>query len=307
MSGSEGEDPGLGGPGGSPREKVFRGRTLGDGADVYSFNTWDDVPWDAEREAAVEAAIADQLGRACSTRTVGAVMSEAQARWNWFYEHHARWFFKDRNWLPSEFPELFSIRGVADPLAVLEVGCGAGNTVFPLARYHREKGSSVFIHACDVSDKAVQLVREFREYDPSKMSVFQADVSASPLDSVEDGTLDVITCIFVLSALDPDVLCSVLAVLKGKLKRGGMLLVRDYARGDLTQLRLKPDRVVSGEVYTRGDGTAVHFFTGSEFDTLAHAQGLRVVQNYTDRRLIVNRKRQLQMYRCWIQVKLLKE
>lgn len=113
----------------------------------------------------------------------------------------------------------------AGPARVLEVGCGAGNTVLPVLAGN--KNASLSLHACDFSPRAVQLVQACATCtcaplnDVLILSIMQSHelyssppagtISASVWDLTSDnlpegidpGSVDIVVLIFVLSALQP--------------------------------------------------------------------------------------------------------
>jgi tRNAThr (cytosine32-N3)-methyltransferase len=328
-----------------------RSRFLNDEEEVWDFNCWDNIAWDSAREQEAEAIVASQRansimyqerhGNEKEAAKLKAALDAARSKQKWlragptaqdldtaagkwdeFYEQHERWFFKDRNWLLGEFKELFhdtegAIEGNDQVLffpaarRIIEIGCGAGNTVFPLWKERRVDPVLERIYACDFSSKAVDLVRSYRDFDPSKMTTFVHDLSseaAFPADVVAPGSIDVAVTVFVLSALKPEHLAHALSKIYALLRPGGLLLFRDYGRYDLTQLRLKPDRMIDDDFYFRGDGTTVYFFTTEKVCELARNAGFAVLEDglRDDRRLITNRLRKLKMYRNWVQGKFMK-
>ncbi|XP_055448318.1 tRNA N(3)-methylcytidine methyltransferase METTL2A isoform X2 [Psammomys obesus] len=196
----------------------------------------------------------------------------------------------------DEFP------GSSATYRILEVGCGVGNTVFPILQTNNNP--NLFVYCCDFSATAIELVKTNPEYDPSRCLAFVHDLcDENQSYPMPKDSLDVVVLIFVLSAIVPDKMQKAINRLSRLLKPGGVMLLRDYGRYDMAQLRFKKGQCLSGNFYVRGDGTRVYFFTQGELDALFTAAGLEKSQNLVDRRLQVNRGKQLTMYRVWIQCK----
>ncbi|XP_062460664.1 tRNA N(3)-methylcytidine methyltransferase METTL8, mitochondrial isoform X3 [Pezoporus occidentalis] len=309
---------------------------------------------------------------------------QASKYWNEFYKTHKNNFFKDRNWLFLEFPEILpekrrerlkteersseltkikstnrfshkdemfeegekylkksykggstsvqgdvynktqaksltdnpqgkndgeelgrleSFPGSDATYRILEVGCGAGNSVFPILKVLCNTPGT-FLYCCDFASGAVELVKSHSSYNSAWCSAFVHDVCDDALPyPFPDEILDVILLVFVLSTIHPDRMQGVVNRLAKLLKPGGMLLFRDYGRYDTAQLRFKKGHCLSENFYVRGDGTRVYFFTKDEVWNMFTLAGLTEVQNLVDRRLQVNRKKQVKMQRVWIQSK----
>lgn len=235
----------------------------------------------------------------------------ATKNWDLFYKRNTTKFFKDRHWLDNEFPDLISR---ADMVG-MEVGCGVGNLIFPVLERH----PTLKLFACDFSSTAIDLVHRHEDYtqlsSSNRLEAFVADIAATTdetsalSEKVAAGSLDFITCIFVFSAIPPELHERALANLARLLKPGGRLLFRDYAEHDLAQVRfLTPERGTSEvpklahNLYVRQDGTLSYFFHPPAFRALVEAApGLGVERCDVVERRTRNVKRGLDEARFFLQ------
>ncbi|KAF8933738.1 S-adenosyl-L-methionine-dependent methyltransferase [Dissophora ornata] len=286
----------------APASTPFGGRILEDESAVFEQNAWDHAAWGEEQEQHARDQIARQSKDPVPEELVESYHSEAAEYWNKFYAKNENKFFKDRHWLRIEFPELFEmIEADAGEKNVMEIGCGAGNTMFPMLI--ESKNPKLFVYACDFSSTAVDVVKNNVEYDPKRGKAFVWDLAGDDIPpEVEPESMDVLVLIFVLSALHPDRWEQAMNNLYKLLKPGGLIVFRDYGRYDMAQLRFKKNRLLSDNFYVRGDGTRVYFFDSDEIVKLFGSK-FTIEQNAVDRRLIVNRLRKVKMYRVWLQGK----
>ncbi|CAK5273811.1 unnamed protein product [Mycena citricolor] len=347
-------------------------RFLTDESDVWSRNAWDHVPPPNEQEELIAASLTKQRSAPVPEDRKHEYNDKPARHWDNFYRHNASNFFRDRKWLHNEFRELTSatapgvrsfwslvLRGFdylwqAGKTSIVEVGCGAGNSVLPLLSANQNP--DLEIHAFDYSSHAVKLVQQHALYSNPPMGTIHAavwDLTADSLpESIAPGSADIVIMVFVFSALHPNEWRQAVSNVHKILKPGGLVLFRDYGRYDMAQLRFKTGRLLDDNFYIRGDKTRVYFFELDELSllftgarpTLAaevisttmdeddaedsiseqvpvtaqpgsepriHPSLLAsppsnlftAVQLGVDRRLLLNRKRQVKMYRCWMQAK----
>ena len=266
----------------------------------------------------VEELLAKQAASRVSHEDAAVYHANPAAYWDTFYSRHENRFFKDRKWLRLEFPELIqATQPDAPPTTIVEMGCGAGNTVFPLLSMNQNP--ALRLVACDYAPQAVQVVRNHPLYQNQQTCEAHVyDLSAGARGEVErlppnvqPGSVDVVVLVFVLSALHPDEWKAAAENVYRMLKPSGLVLLRDYGRHDLPQLRFKKNRMLEDNFYVRGDGTRVYFFTPEEllhiFDAAPRGththERFATQQMAIDRRLLVNQKERKQMYRVWMQAK----
>ena len=89
--------------------------------------------------------------------------------------------------------------------------------------------------------------------------------------TVPMGRVDVVMCMFVLSALPPASHALVLRKLADALRPGGVLFIRDYGRYDEAQLRFKKGSKLDDHFYVRQDGTCAYYFDLEELVGLAES------------------------------------
>jgi len=263
--------------------------------------------------------------------------TDARKNWDVFYKTHATNFFKDRHWLAREWPDVFAkppeeiaredvdedlgarvdlARGPAPsyapredaPRAFLELGCGVGNTVFPLL----ELDAEATVYCCDFSKRAIDMVLEraatLPPRDRDRVKAFVCDATCeSLLENVPAGCVDVATMVFALSAMSREKMKYCVRNLSTVMRDGqrGAICVRDYAAGDLAQERFEgkaaANQKLSENFYVRHDGTRAYYFTCEDLVALFAEEGMEMREVFIHQRTITNRADALDMNRRWIQ------
>ena len=192
------------------------------------------------------------------------------------------------------------------PRVFLEVGCGVGNTAFPLLGVDQ----TAEVYCCDFSPRAVELVRKRREALPTeqrrRIHPFVCDITCEPLvENVPPASVDVCTMVFVLSAISPEKMATAIRNVSSVMRPGarGRVLVRDYAAGDLALERFaaRDGQRLSENFYVRGDGTRAYFFTSKHLSSLFADQGMVLEELAIHERVITNRGKGVNMERRWVQ------
>ncbi|KAK8809005.1 methyltransferase isoform a [Blastocystis sp. subtype 4] len=257
-----------------------------------------DEDYDPQREEELKQQLATKQG-SLSGYWAQCFNQNAGKYWHEFYKRNGNRFFKDRHYLDIVFDELNVLeKDGKQQLSLLEVGCGVGNAFFPLC----EKYPSLQLYGCDFAKSAVEIIRNRAEFDKSRMTVWQADLVKDDIShEVPEEGCDVLLIMFVLSAVNPKNMDAFLDHALQGLKKGGVLLFRDYGRYDMAQIRFKPNRKIEDNWYARQDGTLAYFFDLDEVDDLFQRHGLKKRKNTAIRRCIRNRKTNCEMHRVWIQ------
>uniref|UniRef100_UPI00398F0E0F tRNA N(3)-methylcytidine methyltransferase METTL6 isoform X2 n=1 Tax=Pristiophorus japonicus TaxID=55135 RepID=UPI00398F0E0F len=141
-------------------------------------------------------------------------------------------------------------------------------------------------------------------YNAERCKAFQCDLTKDDLlEHVPADSVDVVTLIFVLSAIHPDKMQLALENIYKILKPGGYILFRDYGLYDHTMLRFKTGHKLGPNFYVRQDGTRSFFFSDEYMTQLLTAAGYEVLANEYVFRKTVNKKEGLCVPRVFLQCK----
>lgn len=285
----------------------FGCRYLTDPENVWGHNSWDDHALDSEEIARADQVIKEHEEHALSGRAQIPTRPPS-VFWDKFYLRNDRNFFKDRHWFEIEFSELFFSNQNDEPFSILEAGCGAGNSIFPILEGTSNTRPNLSITGIDFSPRAIQLVHtdpRYKEFEKRCTAfVFDlADPATTLTDNIPPGSVDLVLLVYVMSAIGPESMHLAISKITRILKPGGIVFFRDYGQYDLAQLRFRPQNCLQPSQYQRSDGTLSFFFTLDRVRSLFSPEVYKEIQLGQDRRLLVNRKRRLQMHRIWIQAR----
>lgn len=120
------------------------------------------------------------------------------------------------------------------------------------------------------------------------------------------GRVDVVFLLFCLSAIPPALHAAVAANARALLKKNGLLIIRDYCRGDWAEQRFaaerhKPARMGVDHLFARSDGTLSYFFGEHEWEERVFVEGWEKLEVGVVGREIVNRASEKTMQRKWLQ------
>lgn len=166
----------------------------------------DNVEWDSEQKQLAEESVKKNSEATMPAEKQAELEEKANIYWDSFYDVHQNRFFKDRQWLFTEFPELKQTEkgDDSDVTRIFEIGCGVGNTILPILRYNNSELLKVY--GCDFSENAIDILQKHADFDSQRSEVFVLDATLPNWQNVpfEKDSLDIIIIIFVLSAIHPE-------------------------------------------------------------------------------------------------------
>ncbi|KAK0406625.1 hypothetical protein QR680_018697 [Steinernema hermaphroditum] len=223
---------------------------------------------------------------------------EAQKNWDKFYLRNKDNFFKDRHWSKTDLEELCPDIDFQKALKYLEAGCGVGNMLFPLTEYF----PNWQFHGFDFSKNAVKLMDDRAA--EMNLKVTSAVIDLTAVDDAEATKFpecDLVSLIFVLSAINPQKHASTIAALRRFVTPGGSVIARDYAIYDHAMLRFGRGAKLEDRFYVRQDGTRAYYFTTDEIRELFESNGFKAQKVEYLHRQTVNHQKGLSVQRIFLQ------
>ena len=99
-------------------------------------------------------------------------------------------------------------------------------------------------------------------YSDQSCKAFQCDLTKDSLvETIPKETVNLVSLIFVLSAISPAKMADTIQNLNQVLKPGGCVLLRDYGLYDHAMLRFGRGHKIQDHFYMRQDGTRAYFFS----------------------------------------------
>ncbi|KAI1729376.1 methyltransferase domain-containing protein [Ditylenchus destructor] len=193
---------------------------------------------------------------------------EAASNWDRFYKRNTDKFFKDRHWSDCDLRQILHDIDLDSELSFLEAGCGVGNMLIPLHDYFPLWS----LYGMDFSNKAIEILQQKAQLLGIKAQTLVKDLAVENDEPNPFPPCDIVSLIFVLSAISPEKHESAIRNIKHMVKQGGSVVVRDYAVFDHTMVRFGRGTKISDRFYARQDGTRSYFFTiGRLYDSFRMA------------------------------------
>jgi len=108
--------------------------------------------------------------------------------------------------------------GSKSKFCLLEIVCGTTSTVFPVLEMN--SSPRLVVYCCDLSNTAVQLVKDHSQYSSRRCHAWVCDVTQEWSSPFPHNSLDVVTLIFVLPAISPTKMQAVVKNIVNYLKPG---------------------------------------------------------------------------------------
>jgi methyltransferase-like protein 6 len=219
---------------------------------------------------------------------------------SFFKKHNTGNFFKARNYLFAEFQKWLSLPELHDKskensLTIVEVGSGHGCSMYPLIKILPQ----VKYIATDYSIEALTILKENSNYNDSRIKTALWDVTVAPdLDFLFKQPVDIVLCIFALSAVNPEYHIAALNHMAAVLKPNGVILFRDYGIHDMTMYR--HTLRYSENLYLRNDKTLAYYFDIDYLRKIASICNLTIMELEYATVEVQNRKTKKSMKRVFI-------